>query len=205
CPFLTSSPSLKPTSTIWPSTRAFTDTVEYASTLPIAWMRNGTSCWRTGSTVTGTAGGPFGALRSFARISAPKYKNSTIATASVPTPPRTIQRLDVLCPARRGRAGISMASLTMALRRVFHLALRCRPAFGHAAESSVHRPFLHAEHERLPYAAVTLPRFLRLTGNAQIYGKRRSDAKRLATLSRSRTTRDVPPSTITSAGRGLEL
>src|SRR5262249_15296833 len=84
-------------------------------------------------------------------------------------------------------------------------ATRSQPGLGHAADRSVHRPFLHAEHERLPRAAVTLPFSGRPIANVQIYGKRRSDAKRLATLSRCRTSRDAAPSTMISAGRGLEL
>ena len=62
-PFFTAAPSRMFTSTICPSTRAFTATVENASTLPIAFRRTGTVSCATRTTVTGTAAGPLaGAL-----------------------------------------------------------------------------------------------------------------------------------------------
>src|SRR4051812_7901415 len=83
--FLTGAPSLKFTSTICPSTRAFSATVEYASTLPIAASRTTTVSCATFATVTGTAGGPLAALRpSLARMSMLKYE-ATRAARSLPT------------------------------------------------------------------------------------------------------------------------
>ena len=68
-PFFTGAPSLKFTSVIWPSTRALSATVEYASTLPIAARRTATVSLVTAATVTGTAGGPLLLPASFARLS----------------------------------------------------------------------------------------------------------------------------------------
>ena len=60
-----------------------------------------------------------GVLRSFARISAPKYVSNPIATASMPSPPNTIQRFRELCAGRRDCMREVMASLTTEARSVF--------------------------------------------------------------------------------------
>src|SRR5689334_17701000 len=100
--FFTGAPSLKFTSMIWPSTRAFTATVEYASTLPIALRRTAMVSLLTAATVTGTPGGPLLLRASFARLSV------LIRYAAAPPPTASARRRPPAMSMRR-RDGVMAA------------------------------------------------------------------------------------------------
>src|SRR5688572_851499 len=97
-PFFTGWPSRKFTSRIWPPTRAFTATVEKASTLPMACSRTGTVCCCTAATVTGMAGGPLALpfLPSRARPSVTKYVASPAPIRTARSRPSMTKRRAVM-------------------------------------------------------------------------------------------------------------